>query len=204
MGRNQMKLVKLFLLAITLCAGTIHAEPSPIDWRRVQERIGEYVASPSPLTAQAALETIPTTSTLITHSPQEVEANDAIYSPAFMKRLEKRVRMKEQKSVELAFRLRHMADGAFLEDLNAIIGRLIRISPQLFLSELARAEVPPKALEGLVANLGDKFVDQPKQQCIELRKRAAAIGGVRDTEVAKTKDQVLAALAASKRNCGRD
>lgn len=118
-----------------------------------------------------------------------------------MQVLEQRVLMKERESVELAFRMRHIADGAFLEDLDIILGKLIRVDPELFLSELQRARVPPRAMDGLVGNLGDAYVDQMERQCKEMRLRRQALNSVLRRSLIQTKGQAITALAADSSFC---
>ena len=111
--------------------------------------------------------------------------------------------MRERESVRLAFRMREIADGAFLEDLEIILGKLIRPAPDLFLAELQRAHVPPGALGGLVGNLGGSYDDKMREQCAELRRRMKAVRGVRTPYLQEPKEQVLSALEAGSWFCRR-
>lgn len=170
-------------------------------WVAIQHAIAEYVENPSPRTANAALETIPVTRVSHSGSPDEIEANRVIYAPGPMQTLERRVRMKERESVALAFRMRNIADGAFLEDLDIILGQLIRPAPKLFLVELQRAKVSPRSVGGLVGNLGDDFVDQTKRQCKELGLRREALAGVSEPSLSRTKEQALTELSKDSNFC---
>ena len=142
----------------------------------------------------AALNAIPETSVTFTNSPEENEANKAIYASGPMGVLEKRLLMKERESVELAFRMRHIADGAFLEDLDITLGKLIRIDPEMFLSELQRAHVPVQAMDGLVGNLGDEYVDQMERQCEEMGLRKKALERIAQSSLLQTRNRALSAL----------
>ena len=163
-------------------------------WREIAKRITEYAAHPSPSTAIAALHVIPDKSVTFTNSAEENEANDVIYAPGPMSVLEKRVLMKERESVELAFRMRNIADGAFLEDLDITLGKLIKLDPELFLGELKQAHVPAQAIGGLVGNLGDEYVDEMERQCEEMTLRKKALQQVTQSSLLQARKQALSAL----------
>lgn len=163
-------------------------------WQEIAKRISEYAAAPSPSTATAALNVIPKTSVTFTNSPEENEANEVIYATGPMRVLEKHVLMKERASVALAFRMRHIADGAFLEDLDITLGKLIRVDPEMFLSELKRAHVSVRAMDGLVGNLGDEYVDQMERQCEEMALRRKALQSVAQSSLLQTREKALSAL----------
>lgn len=188
----------LLSLILLLSSWGLRAETP---WLEIAQRISEYAAKPSPTMAIAALNVIPETSVSFTNSREENEAIDAIYALGPMQVLEQRVLMKERESVELAFRMRHIADGAFLEDLDIILGKLIRVDPELFLSELQRARVPPRAMDGLVGNLGDAYVDQMERQCKEMRLRRQTLNRVLRQSLVQTKGQAITALAADSSFC---
>ena len=163
-------------------------------WREIAKKISEYAAHPSPTSALAALHVIPKSSVDFTNSAEEIKANNIIYAPSTMSTLKKRVLMKEKESVELAFRMRNIADGAFLEDLDITLGKLIKLDPELFLSELKRAHVPVQAMDGLVGNLGDEYVDQMERQCKEMALRKKALQKVMRSSLLQTRKQALSAL----------
>lgn len=192
---NRRVLLSLILL---LSSWDIRAETP---WLEIAQRVSEYVANPSPATAITALNVIPETSVSFTNSREESEANDAIYAPGPMHVFEQRVLMQERESVELAFRMRHIADGAFLEDLDIILGKLIRVDPEMFLSELQRAQVPLRAMDGLVGNLGDDYVDQKERECEEMRLRRLALERVSRPSLLQTKGRAITALAEDSSFC---
>lgn len=170
-------------------------------WLEISRLITEYAANPSPATAGAALSAIPESPVLFSASPHESEANQAIYVPSTMQALKRLVLMKERESVALALRMRNIADGAFLEDLDIILGQLIRPAPELFLAEVQHAKVSRTAMRGLVGNLGDAFVDQTERQCMELTLREKALASVAQPSLSETKKQALAALTRDASFC---
>ena len=197
------RLVAAFVGAFVTLAACAAISPTITEtpWSEIARRVTEYVAKPSPVTAKAALNAIPKASVSFTGSRAEQDALEAIYAPDPIRILEQRVLMKERESVELAFRMRHIADGAFLGDLNIILGGLIRVDPELFLSELQRAKIPLRNLGGLVRNLGDTFVDQMEKKCEELRLRRQALGKATRPSLQQTKDQALSALEGEDSSC---
>lgn len=188
------------LVTLTACAA-MPPTTAETPWSEIARRVTEYTAKPSPATAKGVLNIIPKASVSFTGSPEEQDANEAIYAPGPIRVLEQRVLMKERESVELAFRMRHIADGAFLEDLNVILGALIRVDPELFLTELQRAKIPRRDMGGLVRNLGDTFVDQMEKQCEELHLRRQALATVTRSSLKQTKDQSLSALEEGLASC---
>jgi hypothetical protein len=170
-------------------------------WPEIVRTIKAYEANPSPATAAAASKAIPKTSVPITNSNEETKANEAIHSRGPMAVLEQRVLLKERESVVLAFRMRHIADGAFLEDLEITLGKLIRLDPALFVEELQRAQVPAKAMGGLVGNLGESFVDELERQCKEWKLRKEALLTVSAASLKKTRDQAVASLRDTDSYC---
>jgi hypothetical protein len=95
-------------------------------------------------------------------------------------------RSRDREAVRLAFDLRSACDGALLEDLDAVLARLVRVDPTLFLIE-ARTH-GGKAVVDVAAFSGDEFVDQEKARCDELRERIRALGTVHDESLAALRD----------------
>ncbi len=188
------------LIALAACAA-VSPTTAETAWPEIARRVTEYAAKPSPATAKAALNVIPAVSVSFTGSQEERDALEAIYATGPIQTMEQRVLMKERESVELVFRMRHIADGAFLEDLDIILGGLIRVDAELFLTELQRAKPPLRDIGGLVRNLGDTFVDQMERKCEELRLRSQALGKVSRPSLKQAKDQALSALAADVSSC---
>lgn len=196
MNKNSLVLMGATAMALVWCmeAGAASAVASKTPWLEIAHRISEYSAKPSPSTAISAANTISKTPVSFSNSAEESKANDVIYTNETMLVLEQRVLMKERESVELAFRIKNIADGAFSEDIDVLLGQLIRIDPRLFLSELQRANVPLEGISGLVGNLGEDYVDEPEKQCAEIDLRKKALSSVVQMPLQNTKEQAIKAL----------
>jgi hypothetical protein len=162
-------------------------------WKRISDAIDAYAKSPSNETAQVAIDIIPGQPVAFTNSPEETRANDIIYSERVMTVLKARIRIKDQESVRLAFKLMNIADGAFAEDLETYLGQLIPIDPSLFLSELKHSNRTD--IDGLVGNLGDSFSDHFREQCSELNRRRRALRAVSDLDLQSAKDRADSATS---------
>lgn len=93
--------------------------------------------------------------------------------------------------VRLAFRLLHIADAAFAEDLSALVGRLATTRPDIFLRELAlmRHEFPEERLVDLSRWVDSDLSD--RQAIGELRARQKALQKVTAPQYQHLRDACL-------------
>lgn len=187
-------LLTLMLLPLSVLAQASGSAPiSDSQWKRISEYVDAYARNPSRKNTQLAIDSLPEQQTVFSDSAEETRANDIVYSERVMTTLELQVRKKDPESVRLAFKMMNIADGAFAEDLDTLVGKLIRIDPILFLSELkfsGRVD-----LVGLVGNLGDSFSDKFPQQCSELNQRRRALKKIRTPELQSVKQRAEKALS---------
>ena len=115
-----------------------------------------------------------------TSERKEQEAIEFVYQNLDM--LERQVISRDPHAIKLAFRLMTIADGAFAEGLEIVLGQLIRIDPALFLRQLKEAEDQIIGLGGLIGNYGDIYVDKIEAHRLETDKRIYALEGVTDPE----------------------
>jgi hypothetical protein len=108
--------------------------------------------------------------------------------------LEAQVLSRDIEAVRLAFRLRQTADGHFVEMLDVMLGRLIRIDASLFLREVLRAGVPAQLLDSLVGNFGPEYVDRTEAQAYEAAQRIAALSNVTDSKLKAVRKRCIALL----------
>ena len=95
----------------------------------------------------------------------------------------------------MAFKMMNIADGGFAEDLDIMLGQLIRVDPRLFLGELKRSG--RTVTGGLVGNFGGEYVDKMKAQQLEITMRIAALQSVRDPELRAIRDRCVKELKRS-------
>lgn len=186
----------LFLLLAGFSVCTAASEPN---WAEIASRIDAYTTYPSPENARSAIAMLPDKQVTFSGSAEESKANEAIYARRPMAVLEKQVLRRDQASVELAFRLMNIADGAFAEDLDIIVGKLVKVDPVLFLTELQRTKRPD--LEGLVLNLGDAYVDETESTCAEWRLRKKALQRVKVTGLEVIKQRVIETIDKESSHC---
>lgn len=108
--------------------------------------------------------------------------------------LERRVITSNRNSVRLAFLLFTVSDGDFSEELDIMLGKLIRLNPNLFLQELKAHREIVARIDALVGNFGPEFVDKEEDQKKEAELRIAALKSVRKKELADVKDECVRAL----------
>ena len=184
----KIRTIPLAFVAVC-CACNAASEPR---WAHIARRVEAYAAHPSTENARSALSVIPVKQVSFSGYSAETEANQSIYAEKPMSVLEKQVQKRHQASVALAFRMMNIADGAFAEDLDIIVGKLITIDPALFLEELQNAN--KSDLDGLVLNLDDTYVDEMKKTCAEWLLRKKALQGVEVPGLQKIKKRAIATL----------
>lgn len=170
------------------------------NWQEIARRFDTYAKHPSDENARITIAVLPDAQVSFSGSAEESQANRIIYAEQPMATLERQVLMRNQASVELAFRLMHIADGAFAEDLDIILGKLIRIDPVLFLTELQKAKGAESV--GLVLNLGESYVDEMKRTCTEWRLRRQSLQTVHAPNLDAIKKRAIAAIDKEVKNCG--
>lgn len=170
------------------------------NWQEIARRFDAYAKHPTDENARSTIAVLPDAQVSFTGSAEESRANRIIYAEQPMTVLERQVLMRNQASVELAFRLMPIADGAFAEDLDIILGKLIRIDPVLFLTELQKAKGAESV--GLVVNLGDSYVDEMKRTCTEWHLRRQSLQTVHAQGLDAVKKRAIAAIDEEAINCG--
>ena len=165
----------------------------PVDWARVRTAFSAYDELPSPQNVLRVIEVLPKHGHVrYTGTKEEEESLDLINSHLAM--LQRQVLSRDPTAVDLAFRLKNVADGAFAEDLDVMLGQLIRIDPSLFLRSLKSAPHQLRTLSGLVGNFGDPYVDKPEAQAFEAEKRIRALQTVADPHLAGVREKCVEAL----------
>jgi hypothetical protein len=105
--------------------------------------------------------------------------------------LERQAISRDPYAVKLAFSLKTIADGAFVEDLDVMLGQLIRIDPSLFLRQLSQSQTANTRLNGVVGKLGEIYVDNSKAQLLDISKRIEALQQVSDPQLVTIRDNCV-------------
>ena len=179
--------MKIILLFTFLLSFSVSA--NEIDWLQVKKIYKNYVASPTDNNAKRVLELLPENYTKL-ESKEFSEASEYIYNYAQYQVLEKQVISGHHYSARIAFRLRAIAGGGFLEELYITLGELIRVNPEVFLSELLLAKPAVSQMDNFL-NLGEKFVDREKASCNEVKLRKESLNKVINPKYNKIKSKIL-------------
>ena len=191
-----MKLIHSLLISLLFTSlPTIAQKNGSVDWDGVHKSFEAYTQYPSTKNAIKVISLLPERDH-VTYTGEKNE-NDAIqfvYQNLGM--LERQVISRDPNSIKLAFRLKGIADGAFAEDLDVLLGQLIRIDPTLFLRQLKNANIQNGRLDALVGNYGDIYVDKVEAQRLETKERIRALETVSDSALKEIQDKCLVELKA--------
>lgn len=194
---HQSCLLVLLSIAATSCEV---AGESEVDWANVSTSFSMYVHNRTESNARTAIDALPKERVSWgARSDEHGEALEVISDGLLV--LSREIESAHPEAAQLAFALYNVLDGSGLEDLSIMLGKLIRIAPELFLSELGSQPDGFCCLGGLVANLGEKYVDRLEAQCEELGQRMKAIRGVTGEQYAVAREKAMAALASSTAIC---
>ncbi|ANM30001.1 hypothetical protein ABI59_11110 [Acidobacteria bacterium Mor1] len=108
--------------------------------------------------------------------------------------LEVQVLSSDSEAVALAFRLRRQSDGHISETLDIMLGRLIRINPQLFLQELAVARRSDETRASPLHNFGFAYVDHEKAHDYEQARRIEALRSVDVPQLRELRNECIRRL----------
>ena len=165
------------------------------DWEDVEAALREYVDYPSSENANNAVKALPLEHAPWGNSSPAYRSSRFMYENRQFSMLSHQVAAGHEESVRLAFRLFSIADGAFVEDLQIILGALIRAEPQLFLTELERSALPQSYYYGLALNDGEAFVDRLDAQCLEAQRKIDSLNSVTDPRVHSVKQTLVSIIA---------
>lgn len=146
----------------------------------------EYLEYPTPQNASKV--------TKISYSPG-VDAAKQVFEDLAL--LEVQMISGDRAAVRLGFRLLKAADGHLAQTLDIMLGRLIRISPRLFLEELKASGAEATGLANLVGNFGEPYLDREIAQAYEAKVRIAALERVQDPGLTTVRDASVRALRHS-------
>ena len=164
-----------------------------VDWARLGAAFAAYVDYPSDENAHAVRALLPAVHVAFNGSATQKATSDSIEQWEPM--LGRQVEARDPEAVRLAFDLYVVTDGATEEQLDIMLGKLIRIDPTLFLSELKQKEQRIGALGGLpTGNLGEEYVDRMRAQCLEMRLRVTSLERVHEPALRTVKTRCIEAL----------
>jgi hypothetical protein len=106
----------------------------------------------------------------------------------------------DREAIRLALRLTSESDGHYAETLGIMLGRLVRINPQLFLEEFQSQRDKIARSEGVLAsalgNYGMAYVDRLQAKEYETERRIHALKRVTDPDLRPLRDRCVNILEA--------
>ena len=193
------KIMKILLLSITLIcsfgipnSAVVNQGAEEVNWSALRVAFERYVNLPTPLNAEEVCKLLPSRNQFACSGEKEERATrEYLYSFYQIGMLDRQVISRDRSAVRLAFQLKAIADGAFAEELDIILGKLIRIDPLLFLEELNNTRVTPISFSHLVGNAGPIFVDRQEARCFENRLRIEALETVNKKQLSGLRDKCI-------------
>ena len=176
------------------------AQPNPqVDWLDLGLAWQRYEENPDTTNALGVIERLP--SARVPVNPDD--RNEALVRGELSGSVQRadggplgrQVRAGDPGALRLAFRLLVLADGAYAESLQEILGSVITDDPSLFLRELMQqADVVPTPPLGILLGLGPDFVDRADAARAEIEARIAALSSVREPALWSARDACIEAL----------
>ena len=190
--KHLAKLVTLLALCIT--GGLTVAQTSnmkkEIDWDLLGSAWEEYVNNPTEDNAFQMYRILPNDGHVSKENKDKSIETSIIRN---LNIIQQQIRKESVNSTRLAFRLFTISDGYFSEELQVIIGELITINPELFLTELDQ-HLQLVMLPNLLCNIDYRKYDNVTSQKLEAVKRIESLKTIDDCNLAEIKWQCICEL----------
>jgi hypothetical protein len=192
MKRNKAsyRFFMLLLLCLISFSETL-GQDVKVNWTVLKTAFQKFVEYPSSENASHVILLLPEKHIEYRNSPEEEKTILYIFDAENFGMLDRQVISRNREAVRLAFRLHSIADGAFTEELNIMLGTLIRIDPKLFLEELNLANPVDNLWNDLLGNFGPEFVDRFKAQSLEIKLRIHSLKSVTEPSLIKIRDKCI-------------
>ncbi len=164
-----------------------------VEWDKLDIAWKSYISNPNEKNALVVYDLLPSKGHVRKENSNKI-VEQLIQSNISI--LEEQILEGNANSLKVVFRLFTISGGAFSEELQIIIGELIKINPYLFLKEL-KIHSHLVDLEKLLCNCGPKYwrdIDVYNQELIE---RKQAITTVDDPKLVEIKDKSINLLNAN-------
>ncbi len=166
-------------------------------WPEVAKAAESYRSAPSQDRAKALLDLLPQKGLKQYEYPSDALAKSLC---ALVPTLTPGVLAGHRSEVRLAFRLLHVSDGAFAEDLLDLLGELAGQHPALYLEELGRCRPEFSTLMDPIKSVSWVWGETPTGTAIsKLRQRQETLRSVRSRSLRNLRDECLQALVVSLR-----
>ena len=190
--REYMSTKKCFLITTifvaVLSGGLVFAVEPTVQWELFSVTLRAYFKNPIPENAKTSYQHLPAFGH-VNYKGDAIEDETLELIKSNLSILEHQVISRDEESVRLAFRLFSISDGDGAEQLDILLGKLIRVDPTLFLKELVANQRLTTRVDGLLGNEGEEYVDNFKAQCKENRRRRKALQSVKDRQLRRKRDE---------------
>jgi hypothetical protein len=174
-------------LVVLLAAGS-----APPDWTAISSAATIYSKAPSASAAASLLVLLPGRQLNATERAPE-EVHDQLYS--LLPVLAPRIAAGQDLDIRLCFQLIYISDGAFTEELLAVLGTVAGQHPDAYLNELLRARPGLAPLIDPIRSVTFTYPEQESKVSVsELRARERALRTVRTRELQPLRDECLRLL----------
>ena len=195
-------LAAALLLAAMMAAPVVpRADDVYVAWISFHEAYEAFTRYPSSENASAARSLLPDTSP-VSRRKREWESNAVAFVASNLDILEREVEARNRDAVRLTYRLGVLGEEFVDQTTYMILGKLIRIDPQLFLEELHAHQRQVGSLDGLVSTLGPEYIGREQASCLELARRIGALEAVESEHLAPLRrSSTDALLTAMRKRC---
>lgn len=169
-----------------------------VDWKRLGAAFEQFVEYPSPRNADAVTALLPRSHAAM-GTAQSGTVSESIYRNLPM--LDRQVQARVPEAARLGFALYAVVDGAAWEDLDILLGKLIRADPDLFLRELARWPEKAEKPYGLFVSAGPPYSDSVSAYCFELRQRVLSLRAVASAPAQPLRDRAVERIEEALSRC---
>lgn len=167
-----------------------------INWDKLHNKWETYINNPSEQNALNVCYELPAKGHIEKSNSNQKVVNE-IYQNLSI--LENSINNTNQTSLELAFHLFTISDGAFTETLEIIIGNVIKKNPELFLFELEKNPNLIKTTH-ILTNIDYMLYDSKEKQILEVDKRITALNSILNSKLFTLRDLCIKELESFKKS----
>jgi hypothetical protein len=199
-----MAIILGFLLSIQGWAQTSISQP---DWDNILKAGQTYFDDPTSANALELYKALPKEKVRAVRDKQKFR--DVFYFfDAHLGVLERQVLLADRNSVRVAVRLWTIADGAFSEVLNEMLGDLIQVDPKMFIEEIREFPWPKDYGDfdewlgqgNILCAAGIEASEEVRRK--KLESRITALETVADSRLAKVRDRYISIIRRHLRDIG--
>ncbi len=191
-----MKKILIFCVTVIFCSsmfGIINngCLQEILDWKRIEIDWNNYIENPTEINTSILIEAFPKN---IIISADEINTHRSIVDNIYddLDVLERRILSGSRASVEIAFRLYAITDGAFAEELTIILGFYLNKNIEHFLETISNyPRLIEPLLESVLVSVKPELLDDVVAVIKELEYRRKILKNVQKPSLQKLKSKCL-------------